>query len=186
MIRVLRTLAVVAVIALAASRPAPADIPAGSMGLPESDRWGQTGAPRPLRATPQPIATGRAANGAPADPIPSAGTLNYSQVFRAVGTATWYCLPGRSACSRGYPADGLYAAAGSELRVGDWRGRLVEVCSGERCIVVRLIDWCACRGARVIDLYAAAFQRLAPLERGVIPVTVRPVSLTLPATDTAP
>ncbi len=179
MTRVLRTLAIIVAIGLAASRPAPADIPAGLMGLPEPDRWEQTGAPFPVGA-PIPAAERdrAAASGEPADPYSSAGTVS--------GTATWYCLPGRSACTRGYPAGGMYAAAGSELRTGDWRGRLVEVCSGGRCVVVRLIDWCACAGARVIDLYAAAFVRLAPLERGVLPVTVRPVGArpTLPPTDT--
>lgn len=88
------------------------------------------------------------------------------------GTATWYCQPGTSRCSNGWSAGGLYAAAGSELRVGDWRGRNVRVCASGRCITVKLIDWCACKGARVIDLYATAFSRLGPLSRGVLNVTV--------------
>jgi rare lipoprotein A (peptidoglycan hydrolase) len=66
----------------------------------------------------------------------------------------------------------MYAAAGSELRVGAWRGRLVRVCSSGRCVSVRLIDWCACGGARIIDLYSDAFRRLAPLNAGVVRVTV--------------
>lgn len=87
------------------------------------------------------------------------------------GLATWYCVPGRSRCTKGYPP-GLYAAAGSELRVGDWRGRKVQVCAGSKCITVRLIDWCACKGNRIIDLYGAAFDNLAPLGSGVIKVRV--------------
>jgi Lytic transglycolase len=67
----------------------------------------------------------------------------------------------------------MYAAAGAELRKGDWRGRTVTVCAGSDCIRVTLIDWCACPGKRVIDLYGDAFRRLAPLGAGVIPVTVR-------------
>ena len=67
----------------------------------------------------------------------------------------------------------MYAAAGAELRKGDWRGRTVTVCAGSDCIRVTLIDWCACEGNRVIDLYGDAFRRLAPLGEGVIPVVVR-------------
>ena len=54
------------------------------------------------------------------------------------------------------------------LRVGDWRGRRVQVCGGGGCIVVTLIDWCACGGSHVIDLYSDAFQRLAPLSSGAV------------------
>jgi len=55
------------------------------------------------------------------------------------GVASWYCGNG-SACTRGYP-DGLYAAAGPALRVGDWRGRTVTVTAGSSSVRVRLIDW---------------------------------------------
>jgi rare lipoprotein A (peptidoglycan hydrolase) len=66
----------------------------------------------------------------------------------------------------------MYAAAGPALRVGDWRDRWVTVTSGGRSVRVQLVDWCACSGVRVIDLYSSAFEQLAPLSRGVIPVTV--------------
>ncbi len=98
------------------------------------------------------------------------------------GQATWYGTgPGRG-----------HAAAGSELRTGDWRGRHVEVCHGDRCVGVVLDDWCACGGARIIDLSDEDFARLAPLSAGVISVTVTsgtgapaPVP-TAPATDVGP
>jgi rare lipoprotein A (peptidoglycan hydrolase) len=90
---------------------------------------------------------------------------------KAGGSATWYCKTGTSACASGYPG-GMYAAAGPELRVGAWRGRVVRVCSGGDCIVVKLIDWCACGGSHVIDLYSDAFRRLAPLSAGALKVTV--------------
>jgi rare lipoprotein A (peptidoglycan hydrolase) len=91
----------------------------------------------------------------------------------------------------GYPAGGMYAAAGSELRVGDWRGRHVVVRHGGRSVRVQLIDWCACGGRRIIDLYGAAFKRLAPLGLGEIAVEVEwggssDPGPTLPPTDTAP
>lgn len=90
------------------------------------------------------------------------------QEARHRGTATWYC---GSRCTRGHPG-GLFAAAGDELRTPGWRGRRVTVTSGGRSVVVTLVDTCACRGARVIDLYADAFRRLAPLSRGVVRVEV--------------
>jgi rare lipoprotein A (peptidoglycan hydrolase) len=66
----------------------------------------------------------------------------------------------------------MYAAAGPGLRVGNWRGRAVRVRGNGRCVTVKLIDWCACPGSRVIDLYSDAFQRLAPLNSGTVQVTV--------------
>ena len=81
------------------------------------------------------------------------------------GSATWYC------CTRGHSSGEYVAAAGPALRVGNWRGRYVTVCAS-RCLRVRLIDWCLCSSARVIDLHPAAFRALAPLSRGVTRVTV--------------
>jgi hypothetical protein len=99
------------------------------------------------------------------------------------GWATWYD-----------DGPGLYGAAGPAIRVGSWRGRLVEVCA-EQCVTVRLTDWCACgqRHGRptLIDLSPAAFRQLAPLSAGVVSVRVEwrgaagPI-VTLPPTDTAP
>lgn len=84
------------------------------------------------------------------------------------GTGSWYCGNG-SRCTRGYP-DGLYAAIRRDL-LGH-RGDRARVCSGSRCVVVTIID-CNCGpNANLIDLYSAAFSRLAPLSRGRIPVTL--------------
>ena len=78
------------------------------------------------------------------------------------GLASWYCLPGRSICTHGYPASGAYAAAGPRLRAAigpNWRGRVVRV----NGVAVRLIDWCQCyRGERyekLLDLYHSVFIR---------------------------
>jgi hypothetical protein len=90
---------------------------------------------------------------------------------RVSGTATWFCLPGVSACTSGHQG-GLYAAAGSEIRIGNWRGRTVKVCGNGNCVYVKLIDWCACGGARIIDLYHDAFSRLASPSSGTLRVTV--------------
>jgi rare lipoprotein A (peptidoglycan hydrolase) len=98
-------------------------------------------------------------------------TTTVGNTRRVKGVATWYCLPGVSSCTSGYRG-GLYAAAGSELRIGNWRGRHVKVCGNGNCVVVTLIDWCACGGSRIIDLYHDAFSRLASPSRGGIGVTV--------------
>ena len=87
------------------------------------------------------------------------------------GIASWYCKDGVSVCHHAYPG-GLYAAAGPALRVGNWRGRTVTVCGSGSCVNVKLIDWCACGGGRVIDLYSDAFSRLAPLSSGTLSVRV--------------
>ena len=93
------------------------------------------------------------------------------------GLATWY------------DTTGLTAAAGPELRHGDWRGSRVEVTSGSRSVVVTLSDacWCPDRNGKptLLDLSASAFRRLAPLSRGVIAVEVtKAEAITLPPTDT--
>lgn len=99
------------------------------------------------------------------------------------GLATWYGTgPGAG-----------HAAAGGELRTGDWRGRHVRVCHDDRCVRVVLDDWCGCVGKRIIDLSDEDFRRLAPLSVGVIRVTVSVVGVergqaipTAPPTDIGP
>ena len=121
-------------------------------------------ASRPNPSLPTTLKTERKVVAAPQPKVRLTG-------HRASGTATWYCKTGVSACHHSYPG-GMYAAAGPALRVGSWRGRAVRVCSGGSCISVRLIDWCACGGGHIIDLYSDAFRRLAPLSAGGIHVTV--------------
>jgi rare lipoprotein A (peptidoglycan hydrolase) len=72
--------------------------------------------------------------------------------------------------------------------VGQWRGRLVTVCGNGSCVQVRLIDFCACGHGRVVDLYPAAFRRLAPLSQGVVLVRVTwgGDAVPPPATDVGP
>jgi hypothetical protein len=66
----------------------------------------------------------------------------------------------------------MYAAAGPALRVGAWRGRVVQVCGAGGCISVKLIDWCGCPNGRVMDLYSDAYRRLSPLSTGTQRVRV--------------
>jgi hypothetical protein len=106
---------------------------------------------------------------------PKIAVAGRSRVVRAVGhrlsgIASWFCRPGYSRCTRGFPASGMYAAAGPALRaaLGNWRGRLVYV----NGIATRIID-CNCGpNANLIDLYSSVFRRLAPLSAGRLAVTI--------------
>jgi hypothetical protein len=106
-----------------------------------------------------------------AKPRPASFQVAADGSVRATGPASWYCKTGVSICHHAY-SGGMYAAAGPKLRVGNWRGRVVRVCGSGSCVTVKLIDWCACGGGRVIDLYSDAFRRLAPLSQGTVKVTV--------------
>lgn len=104
-----------------------------------------TASPTPTpTARPKPTQRPRLATVVP-QPVPPRTTRSVS------GVATWYCEPGRSICTNGFPASGAYGAAGPALRaaLGDWRGRTVYV-NGVRLTVV---DYCACGGNHVIDVY---------------------------------
>jgi rare lipoprotein A (RlpA)-like double-psi beta-barrel protein len=127
---------------------------------------------RSFAARPEPrlVVAPRVVTTAKAKPRPAFQAAADGTV-RASGPASWYCKAGVSICHHSYPG-GMYAAAGPKLRVGNWRGRVVQVCGNGSCVSVKLIDWCACGGGRVIDLYSDAFRRLAPLSKGTVRVTV--------------
>jgi hypothetical protein len=80
------------------------------------------------------------------------------------GLATWY---------RWRPGE---AAAGPGLRrfLGkSWRGMEVTVRRGDRSVRVRLTDWCACPGGRIVDLDVRAFAVLGDPSLGVLRVRVQ-------------
>lgn len=82
---------------------------------------------------------------------------------------SWYCLSGVSRCTRNHP-DGLYAAISPDLAY--LRGRTITVLYGSRSVRVTVID-CNCQATYAIDLYASAYERLAPLSSGRITVSLR-------------
>ena len=98
-------------------------------------------------------------------PVPVAVSAGRS--LTAYVRVTWYCGNG-SRCTRGYPG-GLYAAISPDL--SSWTGRLVRVTYAGRSVTVRIID-CNCQAEHAIDLYAAAFSRLASLSMGQLYATV--------------
>lgn len=104
------------------------------------------------------------------------------------GTAT-YCAPTPRYC-HGWGGTARLGAVKS-FRWGD-RPYYVRVRSGGHSVVVKVVSYCAC-GVTLIDLSPYAFQRLAPLWKGRIRVTVERVGhgsvskgpvATLPPTST--
>lgn len=145
-----------------ASVEASRDIARGSSGAPT---------PAPLRSRPVRRDVARSPHPSPQRPRATAGvsavplqhaTPRPKSVATAYVRLTWYCGNG-SRCTRGYSAGGLYAAISPDLRA--WNGRLIRVIYGGRSVTVRAID-CNCQAEHGIDLYAAAFQQLAPLSVG--------------------
>lgn len=167
----------------------PSEAPTGRIGRVTPTQVSGASSPAASSVGPSPVAAGEQptamdpGSGSAAASVPGE-TVGPSPVLvgktlpemdagsRVIGLSSWYCRPGRSICTRGYPASGPYAAAGPALRVGAWRGRWVTVTAAGTTIRVRLVDWCACSGGKVIDLYASQFAKLAPLSRGVVSVRV--------------
>jgi len=108
----------------------------------------------------------------PLEPEPVGATVD-ERAGSVGGRATWYCVAGRSRCTAGYPAGALAAAVRADL-LGH-RGERARVCRADapsRCVDVVIVD-CNCGPeAGLIDLYGAAFERLAPLTLGRIEVTL--------------
>ncbi len=100
-----------------------------------------------------------------ATPAPSASSGSGSMAAGPAvlrGVASWYATGG----------PGVYGAAGPALRRGHWRGSLVTVCVA-RCLALRLTDYCACLGTRLIDLSLGAVYALGlDPSRGIYEVEV--------------
>jgi hypothetical protein len=128
-----------------------------------------TAIPGPWRS-PEASATPRPTPRPPAPktqkPPPAKAGTSTSSGHRIIGVATWFCEPGVSVCTRGFPASGAYAAAGPELRaaLGSWRGKTVYV----NGIPIKLIDWCACGGDHVIDVYHSTWLRIPHPNHAVV------------------
>lgn len=92
------------------------------------------------------------------------------------GVMSWYCSPGRSACTVGHSPSCRCAAAGPALRRAlgpSWRGRTVTITAGRASTTLKLVDFCAC-GGRLLDGYAALWFGLGiPLSRGLVNATVQ-------------
>ena len=149
-------MAVVVAVAAAATPPS-----ASERAIPVASQ-GRTGAPQSVGDGDRSERRAYASAAAPCVPGPSSGCARLGGGVPLRGIASWY------------GATGLIAAAGPGLRVGHWRGKIVETCLANRptvCVRVKLSDWCACP-KRLIDLGDEAFRRLAPLSVGLVRVSV--------------
>jgi len=141
----------------------------GQDRLAERDRPARRPVVRPL-----PVSAVRSTPRLPANPPRAVAKDAGSRQGRIRGQASFYCSPAHPICHYRYPVGSMVAAACGRLRdaIGPkWRGRVVTVRAGSRSVLVQLVDWCG-SSSKTIDLYAAPFQRLAPLSRGVVEVSV--------------
>ena len=105
-----------------------------------------------------------------------ASVVTQSPADSITGTASWY-----GEAYRGKPMANGQPFDPDALTAACWHlplGSVVRVSHGERSVIVTLADRGPARRlhrqGRIIDLSAAAFARLAPLETGLIAVTVEP------------
>lgn len=94
------------------------------------------------------------------------------------GTASYYCNADASRgplsrCHKDYPdGQGSYYAAIRKDLNSALRGKTVNVCVGDKCLPVKIID-CNCGDhPNLIDLYGDAFAYFYPLTKGAFKVTV--------------
>jgi expansin (peptidoglycan-binding protein) len=96
------------------------------------------------------------------------------------GRATYYNATGAGNCSFDPSPQDLMVAAISYEDYGsaDYCGTYVEVYGPEGTVTVRIVDKCpdAQCTAGHLDLSREAFAQIAPLERGIVPITWRVVS----------
>lgn len=117
--------------------------------------------------------------GVPVEPGPAVATW-----YDATRNRAWYTQePRPGAASRNQDGGPYrYYAAVYGFRWGD-RPYQLDVCRTDlpdRCVRVWVVDWCGCSkrrpGRGAIDLSPAAFLRLGPLSRGVLPVRISRVN----------
>jgi expansin (peptidoglycan-binding protein) len=99
------------------------------------------------------------------------------------GKATYYAATGSGNCSFDPSPNDLMVAAISheDYAVAAYCGAYVEVFGPSGSVVVRIVDKCPdaqCTTGH-LDLSRQAFAKIAPLERGIVPITWRVVSPTL-------
>ena len=98
------------------------------------------------------------------------------------GSATFYdSQDGYGHCGSKIPNDGLYAAISTGCYSASICGKQVKVTHGGKSIVVPILDSCQSCDAGHIDISRSAFQNIASLDLGVIPVSWEYVDGSAPA-----
>src|ERR1700749_1139254 len=118
---------------------------------------------------------------APASPACASVTSTAGQTS---GQATHYVLtPGDGNCSYpGLPNGGLFVALSPSEYAGSaaW-GSFVEVTGRDGSVAAEVVDQCPPCQAGHVDLSEAAFERIAPLAAGEVPVTYHTIADPPPA-----
>lgn len=102
--------------------------------------------------------------------------------FAATGEATYYTADGTGSCSfDASPGDLMVAAMnGADYDRAAWCGACLEVTGPHGAVVVRVVDQCPGCKHGDLDLSPQAFQQLAPLDVGRIPITWHEVACPVP------
>ena len=126
-----------------------------------------------------------AATPTPVPPTPSPGPpLPFDPKATHSGEGTYYAADGSGNCSFDPSPGGLLVAA---LNTADYHGSLlcgavIEVTGPSGAVVVRVVDRCPECAAGDVDMSPQAFERIAPLSRGRVPITWRLLSPALGGT----
>lgn len=108
----------------------------------------------------------------PADPNQPGGDCTAAPA-EASGEGTFYAADGSGNCSFDASPGDLMVAAMNAVDYGtaDWCGACVEVTGPMGTITVRVVDQCPECARGDLDLSREAFERIAPLSAGRVPIT---------------
>lgn len=109
---------------------------------------------------------------------PACASVTGQAAGQASGEATHYVLtPGAGNCSYpGLPNGGLFVALSPGEYAGSAAcGSFVEVTGPDGSVTAEVVDQCPPCQAGHVDLSEQAFQRIAPLSAGEVPVTYHPI-----------
>lgn len=115
--------------------------------------------------------------------LPMLVTTGSAQNPLQSGRATYYDATGDGNCMFGPSPNDLMVAAISHVNYSDpvpaaWCGAYVEATGELGSVVVRIVDKCPDAGCLRghLDMSPQAFAKIAPLEKGIVPITWRVVS----------
>jgi expansin len=108
---------------------------------------------------------------------PACASVTGQAAARTSGEATHYVLTPDGNCSYpGLPNGGLFVALSPSEYAGSAAcGSFVEVTGPDGSVTAEVVDQCPPCQAGHVDLSEQAFQRIAPLSAGQVPVTYHPV-----------
>jgi expansin len=109
--------------------------------------------------------------GSSEDPVEPGGDCAVEPV-EVSGEGTFYDADGSGNCSFDPAADLMVAAMNAvDYGTADWCGGCVEVTGPMGSVVVRIVDQCPGCSQGDLDLGVEAFEKIAPLSAGRVPIT---------------